>query len=110
MIYPYRCKACTQEFDVVKSIAEIDNAEKCLRCGSPDVERFISPSIHFNGAKVEDAEYNPALGKVVKSAKHRKELAKQMGLEEIGNESVETVHKHYESQKAKQLDDAWEKV
>jgi hypothetical protein len=31
-------------------------------------------------------------------------------MEEIGNEPVESLHKHYETEKKRQLDAAWEKI
>lgn len=108
MRYPYRCNTCKNEFDVIKSVKEIDNEEICDKCGSL-ATRFIAVT-HFYGAKVEDAEYNPAFGCIVKDSKHRKELAKKFGVEEIGTESVEKVHKHFETQKAKELEDSWDKV
>lgn len=109
MIYPYRCIQCSNEFDVVKSVKEIDNPEHCPKCGQLG-ERFIASGIQFYGAKVEDAEYNPALGCIVKNSKHRRQLAKERGLEEIGNESVERVHRHFENRKEQELERAWDKV
>lgn len=109
MIYPYRCLMCSKEFDVIKSVQEIDAPEHCPKCGHPG-QRYIARGIQFYGAKVEDAEYNPALGCITKSAKHRRQLAKDRGLEEIGTEQVENIHKHFETQKERELDRAWDKV
>lgn len=108
MIYPYRCPSCSNTFDVVKSVKEIDNPETCPKCNQP-AERYIART-HFYGAKVEDAEYNPAFGCITKSARHRKQLAKDRGMEEIGNESPERMHKHFETQKEQELEKAWDKV
>lgn len=110
MRYPYRCtsKECQFEFDVIKSIREIDNTEHCDKCGS-EAARFISRT-HFYGASVEDAEYSPAFGCIVKSRKHRQELARRHGVEEIGNEDPNKIHDHFEKQRDKALEDSWDKV
>ncbi len=107
MIYPYLCKSCGNDFNVIKSVKDIDNQELC-KCGGEAV-RYISRT-HFYGAKVEDAEYNPAFGCIVKSAKHRKDLAKRLNVEEVGNEPVEKIHEHYEKQLEKDLAASWDKV
>lgn len=107
MIYPYRCPGA-HEFEVYKPIADIAREEKCPQCGEVAV-RYIART-HFYGAKVEDAEWNPAFGQVVKNTKHRKQLAKEKGMEEIGNEPVENVHKHFEKQKERELEQSWDKV
>jgi hypothetical protein len=67
--------------------------------------KFISLAL-----RVESPEYNPALGQVVKNSKHRKDLAKEKGLIEIGNEPVEKIHKKFDSDRAEKLKKAWEDV
>lgn len=108
LIYPYRCQ-CGFHFDVIKPIADIDNPEHCPKCNELG-ERYISSSVFFCGEKVDHAEYNPALGCITKNSKHRKQLAKDRGLEEIGNESVQNIHKHFESQKERELSKTWDDV
>lgn len=112
MRYPYSCRDCEHKWDVVKSVKDIDQAETCPACSSQSNNRYIA-SFYFNGASDWDkAEYNPGLGCVVRNAQHRKELAKQRGLEEIGNDfsSADAVHKHYETEKQRQLDATWERI
>ena len=69
----------------------------------------MSANIYVIGAKVENAEYNPAFGQVVKNKNHRNELAKQRGLIEIGNEKPSTLHKHAENTKLENAKRRWEK-
>lgn len=111
MQYPYRCPEpnCAKEFDVIKSVADIDLVENCPQCGT-QAERFIATT-HFYGASDWDkAEYNPAFGKVVRNGKERKELARRHGMEEIGNEPVDKIHDHFDKQRERKRQERWESV
>lgn len=108
MRYPYRCANCAREWDVVKAVADIDRDEPC-DCGELGT-RYIART-HFYGASDWDsAEFNHGLGCVVRNGRHRRELAKSMGLEEIGNERVEKIHDHYDSLRADKRKKRWESV
>lgn len=49
-MYEYICANCKHKFDVLKSIKNIENLEKCPICGSNNTERKISPSyVKFKG-------------------------------------------------------------
>lgn len=98
MIYPYKCAMCEHKWEVPKFVRHIDMPELCPKCSSQGI-RYISRT-SFYGAKVEEAEFNHGLGCVTKSADHRKQLAKQRGLEEIGNEPIENIHKHSDNIRA----------
>jgi putative FmdB family regulatory protein len=108
MRYPYRCSECSFEFDVIKSLKDIDQVENCSDCGAV-AERFIART-HFYGARVEDAEFNPALGCIVKNRKHRDSIARDRGLIEIGNEDCEKTIQRYEQDRERKLEQAWDKV
>lgn len=95
MNYPYRCLKCEGTFEVIKSLAHINDVERCPECQSYRVERYISRT-SFYGASVEDAEYNPAFGQVVRDKKHRNQLAKERNMVEIGNETPEKIHKKFD--------------
>jgi hypothetical protein len=58
------------------------------------MERVFSASVHFIGTKVQDAEYYPSLGRVVKNNYERSELMKKHNLIEVGNEKPERA-RHY---------------
>jgi hypothetical protein len=95
MNYPYVCKACEYEWDVSKRLKDIDNLEYCPECNY-EGKRVLAPG-YFTNEKVEDSEFCPALGQVVKSQKHRLQIAKERGLEEVGNENVA---KHCDARRA----------
>lgn len=71
---------------------------------------MFSPNIHFIGTAVQSPEYNPGLGQVVKNKRHREEIAKEKGLTEVGNEKTESIHKHYDNERADKLKKSWDKV
>lgn len=107
-IYDWECAKCDKPFETVESITTYSGVGKCPTCGNESKERIFSSQIYFVGAKVEDAEYNPAFGKVVKNKRERNELAKEKGLIEIGNEKPETIHKEASRTLADNLNKGWD--
>ena len=107
--YPYKCD-CGHEFDVYKKMADIDRIEKCEKCEAdlPKKNRMIVGGM-FYGAKVEDAEYCPAMGQVVKNSKHRAKLAKERGLIEVGSEDPNKIHDSFEKERQKKSDESYDK-
>jgi hypothetical protein len=90
-------------------MADFDRAENCDSCQSP--ARYIfSSKIQFIGASVQNAEYNPGLGCVVKNKEHRAELAKQRGLVEIGTDykSPDNIHKEFDKKREEARAKRWE--
>ena len=108
-IYDYHCEKCDDDFEVIKSIKEYDGKDPCPTCGNVG-QRILSCSIYFTGTKIEDAEFNVGLGKVTKSKKHRDELAKRIGAIEIGNESPDKIHDHFDKQREEKRMRSWEDV
>ena len=97
--YPYECQDCAHDFEITKSVKHIEDLEHCPKC-SGVAERYISNKISFSGASDWDtAHYSPALGKVVKSNAEARREARRMGLEEVGSEPVENIHKHFDAQR-----------
>lgn len=88
MIYEYKCLACGDKQEIVKSVSECDTKELC-RCGEDLIRVFSSPQLM--SIKPEDSYKSLALGKVVSSSKEERKLAKAMGYEEVGNE-VQSKH------------------
>jgi len=100
--YPYRCPGCSKDFYITKSARNIDDLENCPSCGTScnKNHRLIArPSLH--DIEVGEAQWDVALGCVVKNNKHRAKIAKERGLEEIGNESVDNIIKHFDDQKSR---------
>jgi putative FmdB family regulatory protein len=109
--YDWTCEKCDKGFETIESIKEYSGKAECPTCGNPTTERNYSRCLFYNvGASVENAEYNPAFGQIVKNSKHRKELAKAHGLVEIGNEPTEKIHKKFESDRSEKRKKAWDDV
>jgi predicted nucleic acid-binding Zn ribbon protein len=119
--YEFFCTPCGENFEEVqpmgahkrqalRDIKRVERTAKCPTCKTVSKDRLFSHQVYFVGARVESPEYNPALGQVVKNSKHRKDLAKEKGLIEIGNEPVEKIHKKFDSDRAEKLKKAWEDV
>ncbi len=108
MIYPYRCD-CGKEFKVAKSSKIIDRVEVCPDCGHncTKANRYLSRG-SFYGAAVEDAEYNPAFGKVIRNGKHRAAEAKARGMEEVGNSDLTAYYNSVDKDKEKARDASYE--
>jgi len=41
-VYEYKCKSCSEKFDIQRSLCEEDAEVKCPKCGSADAERVYS--------------------------------------------------------------------
>jgi ssDNA-binding Zn-finger/Zn-ribbon topoisomerase 1 len=109
MIYPYKCNS-GHTWEVIKSVKQIDNEEKCPDCGTIG-ERYISQSQSFSGADDWDtAHYSHALGKVVRNNKEERRLASAKGLIEVGNEKPEKIHKHFKKQRDDKQKASWDAV
>ncbi len=97
MQYSYHCIKCGSDHDIDKPIDLATREEICPSC-EITMERVYKP-VQLMKTGVQSAEYNPAFGCVVNNAQHRAELAKQRGMIEVGNESVDNIVKHSESSK-----------
>lgn len=110
MTYDYRCGSCLFIFDAIKAVSEMDYLESCPKCHASAARIFIPRSILFSGTKIESPEFNPGLGCIIKNTAHRKEVARQKGLIEIGNETPEVIHKHYDKRRSEKLEAVWNEV
>lgn len=102
MIYEYFCDRCNLSFDVVKSVKDYSKKESCLVCSGETIKLFSPPQL---SGLYDRAEFNPAFGCIVKNKQHRKELARQHGYIEVGNENVDFT-KYREEKRRK----SWESV
>jgi putative FmdB family regulatory protein len=111
--YPYQCSndLCGHTFDVVKSLSEIDQPEHCDKCQAT-AERFIGNTSFYGASDWDKAEFNPGLGCVTRNGKHRREIAKSRGLEELGNDYSKPERMISESEKARErrYNDGWSRV
>lgn len=110
MTYQYHCPKCGHEFDVVKSYLKMTDEERCSHCNTVSTRDFVPSRLFLNKTSVQHAEYNPGLGCIVRNEAHRKELCKIKGVEEIGNEKPESLHKYYDKKREEKLEQAWADV
>ena len=95
--YPYYCVSCGRNEDIIKSMRDAAREEICPQCEITMNRIWVAPEL--SGASVQEAEYNPALGCVTKNKRHRTEIAKRKGLQEIGNDysSADSYGKHMDA-------------
>ncbi len=108
MVYSYKCQdvKCADCFEVIKALADIDNAEACPKCGQP-AQRYIART-HFYGANDWDkAEFNPGLGMVTRNGLHARAEAKARGFEEVGNEAPDKLHAHFDKGRKERYERRW---
>jgi hypothetical protein len=82
-------------------------------CGSQNTVRTIAVSQAFSKTAAGDwnsAHYSPALGKVVKSNAEARRLAKERGMVEVGNESLEKIHKKYDTERQVKAEKGWDDI
>jgi putative FmdB family regulatory protein len=106
--YEYHCDKCDEGFEVTKPIAKYKTPEKHT-CGRK-ARKLVSRPAGFIGEKVESAEYNPGLGCVTKSSSHRKEVAKRLGVEEIGNERPQIIHNYFDKARESKRKKAYDEI
>jgi putative FmdB family regulatory protein len=105
--YEYACCSCGKRFDVVKAMADIDREEICPSCQLV-AERQMPRRFGFVGAgDWNRQEFNHGLG-VACTPRQAEKLAKERGLEPVGNTSLETIHKHAETTREDKRKALWD--
>lgn len=108
-IYPYECD-CGHSFETACRIS--DRLKLCPKC--PACATILSNEhrrmaiVNFANVGVEDTEFCPALGCLVKGQKDRERIAKSRGLEPLGDEPIHKVNQFFDDKKKtheKKLDD-----
>lgn len=108
-VYPYYCKKCECEFDVIKLLKDIDNEEKHLKCGEFSVERRIGYSA-IDRSSVFEPYFEPALGTIIRSKSQKARVLREKGAVEVGNEPTQNFEKYLEREREKRWEKAWEAV
>jgi len=104
--YAYRC-GCATEWDVIKSVASIDDPEPCPKCKELGSRQIVA--VNFNGASDWNSQtWNPALGCYTRNTRHARQLAKARGMEEVGTEPPEKIHAKFERDKEDARAARWE--
>lgn len=111
MIYDYFCPKCEKNKEITKSMHESKRIEYCVQCNSL-LDRVYSSKIHFKGAKSNDAEYNPAFGKIIKNKRERQYEAEKRGWVEVGNDykSGESMQKDFDAKRKQKNNKIWEEA
>ena len=96
----------------MKPVADMERAERCPSCDTDANRQFVPHRLYLSKTAVQHAEYNPGLGCVTKNAEHRREIAKQKGLVEVGNDfkSGESMVDHFDKERAAKLAKRWEDI
>lgn len=107
--YEWTCTSCEHEWDVICAVKDRDEPSRCSKC---DAQGHRSGVVRTNIDKSaagawNDQEYNPGLGCVTYGKKDRERKAKALGLEEIGNEKVETIHKTFDKRRQETREQRW---
>jgi hypothetical protein len=90
-------------------MASRNDPQSCPSCGSSG-ERQVTAA-YFNGASDWNTQsWNPGLGCYTKSHKEAEKIAKSRGLEPIGNENPDNIHKHYEKQREETKERRWQEA
>lgn len=98
--YEYACDRCRKFFEVTKPMANSATHEICSDCGMVAEKIPSLTNIDKTAAgSWNQQSYNPGLGCWTESVKHGEQIAKSRGLEPIGTEPVENLHKTAEREK-----------
>ncbi len=106
----YFCQKCDAAYEIFRGIHEYTGKDPCPSCGNVGERDYSSCKIMHTGTSVKDAYKCPALGQIIKSDVHRKELSRQLGVEEIGNEKPDNIHKHFDTSREEKLKKSWDEV
>jgi len=101
-IYEYECRKCGHRFEERRGVDDRHNVS-CQRCGSKTIGIVIGPvSVHTD----LEPYYDVQLGCHIKSKQHKRSVAKDMGLTDVGNASVYDVEKEAEKNR-KHREEKW---
>ena len=90
----------------------MEDPESCPTCKA-NGERIPFPrTLHISKSRVQHAEFNHGLGKVVKNQYHKEEICKRMGVVEVGNDyaSGEKMQTKFEAERAIKREKEWDKI
>jgi putative FmdB family regulatory protein len=107
-MYTWGCRPCGRLWDVASTVAERDHPQACAKCQAEGERQLTLPNLDKTSAgSWNQQSYNPGLGCWTQSTKHAEQIAKSRGLEPIGNEPPENLHKMAEKTKAETREQRW---
>lgn len=94
--------ACDQHrWVVVSTIADRDEPSSCPKCQAPGTRMMSLPApVSVTAGDWNRGSWNPGLGCYTKSWKHGRQIAKERGLEEVGDSDPDALYK--ENEKARE--------
>lgn len=110
MIYPYQCTSCRHEFEVIKSVRDIESPENCPVCDIISIRTIARSQSFFGATDWDTRHYNHALGMVVRSNKEAQKIARERGLVEIGNENVDKIHRTFDTDREKKISTRYDDI
>jgi putative FmdB family regulatory protein len=60
-LYPFRCPACANEFEVARKMSENTSEAACPACGTAAVRVFVAPTVTGRASESPASEAPPAL-------------------------------------------------
>ena len=97
------------DWSVITTVSERDNPSACPECGKPGIRQLTLPCpVSPTAGDWNRQEFNHGLGCYTKSWKDARQIAKRRGLEEVGNEPTESLHKTAESRRAEIRAQRWQ--
>lgn len=109
--YPYFCSPCDHTWDVIKPMSESHSPERCPNCQAEAVKGACAFNIDklalTTGGVGSGEQFNPGLGCMVQSTRHAEQIAKARGLEPVGSEPIEKIHKHFDKAREEKNKLAW---
>ena len=103
--YAYSCG--NHEWTVIKSVSMLDLEEPCPECQAIGTRQIRAAYISPTAGDWNRGEWNPALGCYTKGVGHARQIAKSRGMEEVGTEDPNKIHKHFEKQREEKAKARW---
>jgi predicted nucleic acid-binding Zn ribbon protein len=107
MMYDYRCEKCENDEVVIKPASDYNKSEFCQFCQLEMIKVFSKTQIICDKSSYE---YCHSLGQIVKNNRHRRELAKERGMVEVGTETPEKIHAKNEKDLNEKIQRRWDEV
>ena len=84
----------THRWVVVSTIADRDEPSNCPKCQAPGTRMISLPApVSVTAGDWNRGSYNPGLGCYTRSWKHGRQIAKERGLEEVGDTDPNALYK-----------------
>ena len=99
--------AAGHRWEVAKRMADIDEPEACPDCGERGERQVTLPMGTVGAGDWNRQEWNPGLGCYTRGWKDAEKVAKAKGLEPVGNEKPEAIHKAMDKKRAETRAERW---